>query len=217
MIRKPQEKAAIQILKSAFAAEGVKLGHTKALHLLAQLEGHKSHKQAGAAALSERCPEQKVPTDESSRLVLPIQCDVVGAGGGWEQVFVDVAFEVEYPLDEGCRAMLEAGDLPALLSHVADDVFVDVEFQSESASTLPGYASCTIEKFIKVESDSPHYDELFNEIPGGIFRGTVRVLVSKDKNVDGAQALEVGGGLEGFVRTTLVPLNLNWLSARNVV
>jgi hypothetical protein len=218
MVRKPQEKAAIAILKNAFAAEGVKLGHTKALHLLAQLEGHKGHKQAKSAVSQEAAPGLNVSTRDDGAPVPPFQYTVIGHGGGWDQVFVDVVFEVEYPVDERCRALFEAGDIAALLCHVADHIFVDVEYESEKARTEPGYANHIIEKFVRVEDLTPNFDALFDEDNAiAVFQGTIRTLVCKDKTIDGAVALERGGDLEGFMTGSLRPLSFTWLSAKNVV
>lgn len=53
MNRKPEPKAAAQLLTQAFAAQGVTLKHQAALNLLATLEGFESYAHLKAAQLPE--------------------------------------------------------------------------------------------------------------------------------------------------------------------
>jgi hypothetical protein len=62
MHRKPEPKAAAQLLAQAFAAQGVELKHQAALNLLATLEGFESYAHMKAAREPEvaKAPEEYV-------------------------------------------------------------------------------------------------------------------------------------------------------------
>jgi hypothetical protein len=72
MNRKPETKAAAQLLSKAFAAQGVTLGHQAALNLLATIEGFESFahmKAAQVAAPVSRQTEPAGPTEFVTYLV----------------------------------------------------------------------------------------------------------------------------------------------------
>lgn len=63
MHRKPEPKAAAQLLAQAFAAQGVEMKHQAALNLLATLEGYESyaHMKAAQVASQVAVPAESEP------------------------------------------------------------------------------------------------------------------------------------------------------------